>query len=521
MESGSWDESRTVVVSGVIDVLPVSRMIDKLTIHFQSPKRSRGGDVEVVTYPTNMKGVAFVTFDKAEDAKRVVGKEQQVMMDRRFPEDYRLTVFPFTRDVFLYVLSATLDLSVFGSDQVSLIQSLQSTHRSVHFQPLLHQRKATIQGPFSAIKALREDLVHRASQLKSTAPTAAVKLRESRLNPRLISRPELAGCSGSQAKREAEGANSLLMPLRKISEAGEVKRLLSTALTKNWQTMGRLYGTDTDIEKEMNAWSTDRRPERAKASPTPVFRGEINAGIRSSSADRDLVPAEKISAKQPAIDHFTPEHARPDRISATNTRTWNHLGSHYSRTDHVRKSHRSSSADTSKQLKIRFKDALISSECDTEATDDPSAVCLPVPDSECTWIDTYILKYIQRFDKKEFDRCLRGFDVSEYVEQNDLVRICLTAKQSSKAASGIQQALENLKRLEEQWLKILRVQQIDYHKGDQSQRQKLDKICKDVNIIYDDVLYMREDLCIKVVGPYVSTCLFCVSVNERLRSGNR
>ncbi|XP_026157533.1 RNA-binding protein 43 isoform X2 [Mastacembelus armatus] len=130
MESGSWDESRTVVVSGVIDVLPVSRMIDKLTIHFQSPKRSRGGDVEVVTYPTNMKGVAFVTFDKAEDAKRVVGKEQQVMMDRRFPEDYRLTVFPFTRDVFLYVLSATLDLSVFGSDQVSLIQSLQSTHRS-------------------------------------------------------------------------------------------------------------------------------------------------------------------------------------------------------------------------------------------------------------------------------------------------------------------------------------------------------------------------------------------------------
>lgn len=58
--------NRTVVVSGVPDVLPVSRMVDKLTIHFQSPRRSRGGDVEAVTHPTNMEGVAFVTFDKAE-----------------------------------------------------------------------------------------------------------------------------------------------------------------------------------------------------------------------------------------------------------------------------------------------------------------------------------------------------------------------------------------------------------------------------------------------------------------------
>lgn len=66
MESNDWDESRTVVVSGVPDVLPVSRMVDKLTIHFQSCRRSRGGDVEVVNYPTNLDGVAFVTFDVAQ-----------------------------------------------------------------------------------------------------------------------------------------------------------------------------------------------------------------------------------------------------------------------------------------------------------------------------------------------------------------------------------------------------------------------------------------------------------------------
>lgn len=66
MERDLSDESRTVVVSGVPDVLPACRMGDKLTIHFQTRRRSHGGDVEVVTYPTSMGGVAFVTFDRAE-----------------------------------------------------------------------------------------------------------------------------------------------------------------------------------------------------------------------------------------------------------------------------------------------------------------------------------------------------------------------------------------------------------------------------------------------------------------------
>lgn len=60
------DSGRTVVVSGVPAVLEFSRMVDKLTIHFQSRRISHGGDVEVVKYPTNMVGVAFVTFDQAE-----------------------------------------------------------------------------------------------------------------------------------------------------------------------------------------------------------------------------------------------------------------------------------------------------------------------------------------------------------------------------------------------------------------------------------------------------------------------
>lgn len=69
MDPRSPVKSRMVVVSGVPDVLPASRMIDKLTIHFQS-SRSDGGDVEDVKYPTNLNGVAFVTFEKAKGKHR-------------------------------------------------------------------------------------------------------------------------------------------------------------------------------------------------------------------------------------------------------------------------------------------------------------------------------------------------------------------------------------------------------------------------------------------------------------------
>ncbi|XP_061571605.1 uncharacterized protein LOC133424992 [Cololabis saira] len=155
------DGRRTVVVSGVPDVLP-GRMADKLTIHFQSGRRSRGGDVDAVTFPTDVSGVAFVTFTREEDAARVVKAERQVLQDEEFPQSYSLTVFPFGREVFLYVPRATLDLSALGGDPDSLIRALQSSHRSIRFQWSPQRRTATIEGPFAAVQALREDLVRRA-----------------------------------------------------------------------------------------------------------------------------------------------------------------------------------------------------------------------------------------------------------------------------------------------------------------------------------------------------------------------
>lgn len=55
--------ARTVVIAGVPDgLLHNDVMADILTIHFQMSKNN-GGDVEDVMYPTDKKGVAYVTFE--------------------------------------------------------------------------------------------------------------------------------------------------------------------------------------------------------------------------------------------------------------------------------------------------------------------------------------------------------------------------------------------------------------------------------------------------------------------------
>ncbi|XP_051284353.1 uncharacterized protein LOC127378976 [Dicentrarchus labrax] len=515
-------ESRTVVVSGVVDVLPASRMIDKLTIHFQSRRRSHGGDVEVVRYPTNMDGVAFVTFDRAKDAERVVRKERQIMTDKEFEESegYVLTVFPFTRDVFLYVSSATVDLSLFGREQETLIQSLQSAHRSIRFRPLPHQSKATIEGPLTAVRALREDLIRRADQLGSpvSAQTAAVKLRGSPLNPRVISHQESVSsvsCSGSKAKLAPVSSNSLSTPLQ---TTGEVQSRLSNAKTRNASSRRKLSdetwaaGSFYDTYGAEEAQRARLRLERAEASPRQVLGEEINAGIRSSLSGLDALPAEEISAVQPQEDGISQEHTRPDRISAAKIRGESSLGSRY--TDYLKESDQSSSAVTAKPLQTRRKDVSRSSQSGRKGTEELPAICPEHPEDTCIWVDSNIFRYIERFDKRELDRCLRGLEWSaECAKGSDLTRISF---KTSKTTSRIQQALEELKTLMEYQLSTLRVHQMDFEERELPDKQKLIQICDAVNFVYCDVLYILEDSCLKVIGPSIFSHLFYKRVEEKI-----
>lgn len=533
MEADPREEGRTVVVSGVPAVLAVSRMIDKVTIHFQSRRRSQGGDVEEVTYPTNMDGVAFVTFDEAGDAQRVVRKDQQIMKDSEFPEDYLLTVFPFTRDVFFYVASATVDLSVFGRDQESLIQSLRSAHRLLHFRPLPQQRKATIEGPFTAVRVLRQDLIRRASLLESrlSAQTAAVKLKETPLNPRVISpHGSVSSVSRSRSKAQLELAslNSLSTPLQTTGEAAEVQTLLSDTKTQNVSTrqkvsrgnqaVGSFCTSDCDEEEQRVRrrlqMPTEYRTE--EVYPRQVLGEEINAGIRSSLSGLDPLPVEEISATQAREDDIFQKRTEPDRVSAAKIRGQNHLGSRHSSTDYMKESDQSSSAVTARLLQTRLKDVSPSSEGDAKDSEELCATFPKHTEETCIWVDSNTFRYIEKFDKKELDRCLSGLDVSiERSKGTDLMCILLTVKQASKTTLRIQQALKNLSDLVDHWQSRLRVHQVNYDEKE-TERRKLIQICDSVNFLYDDVLYMFEDSCIKVIGPSLFSYLFYERVQDKI-----
>ncbi|KAL7833920.1 hypothetical protein AOLI_G00288800 [Acnodon oligacanthus] len=166
---GSSDGCRTVVVAGVPDVMSSERMSDKLTVHFQSA-RSHGGDVKKVQYPTHLKGVAFITFENWQDADRVV-EFNQLLKDKEFDEEFPLTVYKFTPEVTFYAY-ADMDLSFFP-DLSTLITSMRSTYKSVRFEPSLTKvGVVSAEGPFSALRELRKDLLSRAQSLRDVQPSA-------------------------------------------------------------------------------------------------------------------------------------------------------------------------------------------------------------------------------------------------------------------------------------------------------------------------------------------------------------
>ncbi|CAJ1087041.1 uncharacterized protein LOC117808021 [Xyrichtys novacula] len=502
MQTDTFDQSRTVVVSGVPDVLSSSRMIDKLTIHFQRRKRSDGGDVEAVQYPTNMHGVAFVTFDEPEDAERVVRKEEHIMIDDEFPADYLLTVFPFTTDVFLYVPKATVDLSVFGSDQASLIQSLQSAHRSLRFRPLLHKRKATIEGPFAAVQALRNDLIRRASQLKSTdsARTAPDKIRETPLNPRVISHPEFVdSVSRSRSKAKLEPANSLSTGLQTTGEATEVESSLLNAETLNasWspevQERGCAEGGFGDTDSD----EVDQEQNGVEISSEFRNKQRLKEGRKSPSLSGMFLQKEAAKLKQKHT-------ADTDWTSARKTQKETHLDYKLSNTRSPEESDQRVSPHLSHNM---LRDVSKPPERNTEEH----------LEENCTWVDLNMFLYMKKFAKDEFDKCLRGLEASfETVEGSDLVKVILTEKQTSEETSGIQRGLDDLQFLVQAWTLTLRVHEIDLKDEGDLNKQEVMQICDDVNFLFGDVLYTFEGSRIKAVGPSAASYLFTRFVQRRI-----
>ncbi|XP_071392899.1 uncharacterized protein [Centroberyx affinis] len=492
METNAPVKTRMVVVSGVPEVLANSRMIDKLTIHFQS-SRSHGGDVEDIRYPTNLKGVAFVTFEEAKDAERVVRKDLQIMKDKEFPEDYHLTVFPFTPDV------------------------------------LPQETRATVEGPFTAIQALREDLISRTSMHRNPA---LAQTAETPLNLSVISHHECVGPPSSndaETYQEPMGSVSLSKTLQSTHDATEdsnAKNLNSPIRQKPHPEIlvtNSFCYTNSNAEEEQSAQSSLDMPGPSHAIPLDVIRSsqsnteyraeqakagieevlEMNAWIRSFLSRTDQLTAEEKSAKQTGVESISGNQTRLDSISADQTSGDSIQGYYYTSVDDMNRSDQTSPKDTS-----------ASSETDSRDMEGLYTVSTEDLEDECIWVDSNTFRYIERFDTKEFNRCLRERDVSlRYDEGADLTRISLTGRQGT-TPSEVQQASACLKSLFDYWQSTLRVHSIDWESNASPEKQRLTQICDHVNTLFPDVLYTVEDSRVRVVGPSTSSHLFCKWVKE-------
>ncbi|KFQ46726.1 RNA-binding protein 43, partial [Nestor notabilis] len=151
--------ARTVVIAGVPDgLLHNDVMTDILTIHFQMSKNN-GGDVEDVTYPTDKKGVAYVTFEDQKVVESVLKKNEHRLEDKRLSRYYPLKVTRYCEDVFSSVTSV-LNMSIF-KEQFVLEDLIQEIRRStdLSFGPLQSNGHISVQGSFPDIKLLRDFLL--------------------------------------------------------------------------------------------------------------------------------------------------------------------------------------------------------------------------------------------------------------------------------------------------------------------------------------------------------------------------
>ncbi|XP_074857092.1 RNA-binding protein 43 [Carettochelys insculpta] len=157
---------KTIVVSGIPDGLVQDDvMTDILMIHFQKTK-NRGGDVQDVVYPTTVKGVAYITFEDKEVTTNVLQKDEHRLEDKRLGSCYPLKVSLVSEHVFTCV-SSVLNLSIFGDKYVleDLVQELQKNIPTLSFSPLQSNGKISVQGSFSAIKSLKDNLLLKANFL--------------------------------------------------------------------------------------------------------------------------------------------------------------------------------------------------------------------------------------------------------------------------------------------------------------------------------------------------------------------
>ncbi|KAM4869999.1 RNA-binding protein 43 [Urocitellus parryii] len=156
---------RTIVVAGLPVGLLSDQLLTTLVESYFRDIKNEGGDIEDVIYPTRTKGVAYVIFKEKKVAENVVRQKKHHLAIQKMVHA-QLTVSHFSEKVFSSV-KATLDLSVFRGQIIleSLVIDLKKKIPTLNFSPLGPGGRISVEGPFLAIKKLKESLLSKASSL--------------------------------------------------------------------------------------------------------------------------------------------------------------------------------------------------------------------------------------------------------------------------------------------------------------------------------------------------------------------
>eukprot|EP00063_Salmo_salar_P065970 XP_014040805.1 PREDICTED: probable GPI-anchored adhesin-like protein PGA55 [Salmo salar] len=519
-------------------------MADKLVIHFQS-SRSHGGDVENIKYPTSFKGVAFVTFENTRDAEMVIRKKQ-IMCDKEFPQDYPITVYKFTQDVLFYA-NAKVDLSIFGDEeqQESVIQSLQPAHRSVRICLLPSQEgKASVEGPFSAVRALREDLLQRATTSSSSHPGEKHRapLSSGYSLTSVAAGNGVSQVSSSHAWEKHRAPSSSGYSLTSVAAGNGVSQVSSShAWEKHRAPSSSGYsltsvaaGNGVSQVSSSHAWEKHRSPSSYDHSLSSVVAETRSSRVRSGDgAEVDFRVSgytweKKNGAAPSSADHsLSSSVAGGSGASTINESLEKHRRAAPSSSDHSRSSVASGSGESKVVSSSHTLEKYIAPSSHDQSLSSPVAAGTSKVSSggdvdveeESTWVDTNIFLYIQRFSKDQFDQCLRNHGVSAVLDDNDvadLTLISLRGGRNSKGLSEVQLTMSELTDLVAVWQSTLRIHTIDYRRQDVLERRRLLQICAELNNLYEDVLYVQKEFSVQVIGPSMSSHLFSECVKDRM-----
>ncbi|XP_038664813.1 uncharacterized protein LOC119972346 isoform X2 [Scyliorhinus canicula] len=169
---------KKIQVLNVPKAIPVPRMLNKLTIHFQKPSNG-GGEVLDVEYPTSVNNVAYIVFTKEKDANNVLKQEHVLQIEKK---TYKLEVREVEKGLHnadseqvIQFVTTALDTRHFPKEK-----ALQLIFR--HDLEIVHSSGCIVEvkGSFPSLRKLRSDLmdlIHHSSPQQVTNLTHLAKAK--------------------------------------------------------------------------------------------------------------------------------------------------------------------------------------------------------------------------------------------------------------------------------------------------------------------------------------------------------